>query len=357
MTIKLAPAIGPAHLRLGFFGKAGSGKTYTMAKLLSQFIAEYAPDKQLAMFDTEGGAGYIAHMVKAITGKDLLVVTAQTFSELLEFASLCRDNGYVAMLDSATHPWRSLCADYLEAKKSRVIGAGGNPHTVRLSLKDWGPIKDMWAKFADAFRYDPVHWAICGREGDNWTTVTDDEGNDELRKDGEKMKTETETGYEPSLLVQMRTHDDPRWTPNSKASVVLHEAIVRKDRFDVLTGQVGIDPDIEFFRPHIDLLLLGGQQAAPSGDATPVFEPGGGANYRTIKARRDGLLENIKDDLLLAWPGQTAADKKAKVEALRRTFGTSSWTDLTDNDKEYSLDALVDGREILAGIIAEMKKE
>ena len=89
MPIELKPAAVPAHLKLGFFGNTGTGKSWTAAKVLSQFIAEYLPGSQLAMFDTEPAAGYIAPMVKAITGKDLLAIHSRSFPDLLDFADLC----------------------------------------------------------------------------------------------------------------------------------------------------------------------------------------------------------------------------------------------------------------------------
>jgi hypothetical protein len=345
MTINLTSVQAPAFLKIGFFGDTGTGKTFTAAKVLSQFIATYAKGSQLAMFDTEPSAGYIKDMVKSITGKDLLAIHSRSFSDLLEFARLVKDRKYVALLDSATHPWRSLMKDYLDAKKSRVKAAHGNPDTARLSLKDWGPIKDVWAAFSEAYCYDPVHWCMNGREGDRWETVTDDEGNDEMKKTGVKMKTETETGYEPSLLVQMRLVNNE------------HRAFVVKDRFDVLTGQESKNnPDIEFFMPHIKLLNLGGVGMVGS-VAKPVFTQGSGPSYETLKARREGLLENIKDDIVLIVPGMAAADKAAKIKLLRDAFGTSSWTELEADDRKFPAEVLKAGRETLATLLATMKSQ
>jgi len=344
MPIKLKPPPAPAFLKMGLFGGTGTGKTYTAARVLSQFIAGFVPDSQLAMFDTEGGAGYVAPLVKAITGKDLLVITAHAFSELLEFAELVRKKRYVALLDSATHPWRSLVADYLDVKKSRVKGAGGNEEKVRLSLKDWGPIKEHWAKFSDKLRYDPVHWCICGREGDVWAEVEDEEGEKELRKTGVKMKTEIETGYEPSMLVRM-TLDKGK-----------HIATVVKDRFDRLTGCSMAEPDIEFFRPHLELLDLGGKQARPSEKAEKTFAAGSGPNWETIQARREALLEDIKDDITLAYPGRDDASKKTRIELLRDVFNTSSWTKLQKDHNQYPVETLEEGRAKLRAILSKKKE-
>lgn len=342
--VELREAITPAYLKMGLFGDTGTGKTFTAAKVLSQFIAAYLPGKQLAMYDSEGGAGYIAPMVQEITGKPLLVIVSQNFPELVEFAALVREKGYVALVDSVTHPWQSLMSEYLAAKRSRAKAAGvGRADSVSLSMQDWGPIKDMWAKFSDCVRYDPTHWCVCGRESDVWDQIEDDEGKKKLTKTGVKMKTEKGLGYEPSILVRMRLDYDK------------HIAFVVKDRFDVMTGASKSDPDIEFFLPHLDMLDLGGEVAAPNPDAAPAFEPGHGPNYATIQARRMAILETIKNDLTLHIPGMSAADKGQKIELLRKCFGTASWIMLEKEEKQFTADALAEGRQALLVRLKEMK--
>lgn len=330
--IKLQEPEIPAFLKLGFFGNTGTGKTWTAAKVLSQFIRDFEPGRQLAMFDTEPSAGYVKDMVKDISGKPLLAVHSRSFSDLVEFANVCKTEGHIAWVDSVTHPWRSLVTDYLDAKKSRIAGAGGNPDRATLSLKDWGPLKDMWAVFSSKFAWDPVHWCIAGREGDVWDEEEDEEGKAQLKKTGVKMKTETETGYEPSLLVQMRLVGNK------------HLAFVVKDRFGAMTGQLSkSDPDIDFFLPHILKLNLKGKGTVQS-ISEPVFKNIPGPNYETIKAQRAAMLENIKDDIMLLYPGQTAEEKKNRVLLLRKVFGSSSWTELEENIKKFSIEKLEEGR-------------
>lgn len=335
----LQAAKRPAFLKVGFFGNTGTGKTWTAAKMLSQFIAKYAPNSQLAMFDTEPSSGFIAPMVKEITGKDLLVEQSRSFSNLMDFTRECIKEKHVAIVDSVTHPWRQLCNDYLDAKRSRVKSASGRVETVRLSLKDWGPLKDMWNQFSELFVYSPIHFCICGREGDVWEQTVDDEGKEEMQKTGVKMKTESEFGYEPSLLVQMRLEGNN------------HVAFVPKDRFDRLTGKKSDNnPDINFFLPHISLLDLGGVPSQ-NAEGKKVFEVGSGPNWETLKAQRAAILENIKDDLLLCFPGMTADEKKAKVESLREAFGSSSWTELEEDERKFSMDFLKNGRNKLTEIL------
>ncbi|MBE3088172.1 MAG: hypothetical protein IMZ71_03535 [Chloroflexi bacterium] len=346
MSIDLKPVQIPAFLKVGFFGETGTGKTWTAAKVLSQFIAEFCPHKQLAIYDTEPAAGYIKAMVKAITGKELIAVHSRSFSDLLEFARECNAKGYVAMADSITHPWRSLCKDYLDAKKSRIKSAGGRVETAKLSLADWGPIKDMWNAFSELYCYDPVHWCLCGREGDRWEDVENAEGELELKKTGVKMKTETELGYEPSLLVRMKLMDTTK-----------HVAFVVKDRFDALTGCQSEDkPDIEFFRPHLAMLNLGGKGMVRH-PSEPVFAAGEGPNWETILARREAVLENIKDDLVLAYPGRSDAEKVEKTKLVRAAFGTSSWKELEKDTKQFPLERLQEGRQTIIVALRERKAE
>lgn len=348
--MNLIPAIAPAYFKLGLFGSTGSGKTYTAALIMAQFIKKYCPGSQLAMFDTEPAAGFVAPMVKEITGKELLAVSSRSFSDLMDFTNECIEKKYVAIADSITHPWRTLCSDFLEAKKTRVKSAGGRTETARLSLKDWGPIKEVWGQFTEKYVFSPIHFCICGREGDMWDTVTDDEGNEEMRKTGVKMKTETEFGHEPSLLIQMRLADT-----TSEKTKLGHFAFVTKDRFGPLTGTIsGNNPDINFFMPHIERLNVGGNQAVKS-EGKKVFESGSGPNWETIKAQRKAVLENIKDDLLLAFPGMTAADKTGKVNALRSAFGTSAWTEMEEDERMWPLEKLEAGREKLQTIIKGQK--
>ena len=353
MTIELKEAKPPAFLKMGFYGTAGSGKTWTAAKVLSQFVREFAPDLQLAMYDTEGGAGYIGEMVEAVSGKPLLAIAATSFSELREFVAMCPGK-YIGLVDSVTQPWRMLCEDFLEAKRSRVEGVGGNPQTTKLALADWGPIKEVWNKgFSDPFKFLPAHLCYLGRAGDQWETVKDEEGKDKLQSTGTRMKAESESAYEPSLLVEMVREPNPLYGQGKSTTQWLHQAQVVKDRANRLTGQACNDPDIEFFRPHIEF-LVGGTHSAPTDHPPATFEAGHGKNWETLKRERAAILDLIKDDLLLAWPGQTHAEKKAKVSVIRQAFGpNANWTDLEENEKAYSTDALREGLARIRVVISE----
>ena len=336
--IELSEPETPAFLKMGFFGNTATGKTFTAAKVLSQFIRDFCPDKQLCFYDTEPSAGYIKDMVYEITGKKLLAIHSRSFSDLVQFMDLCRDKGHVGLIDSITHPWRSLVEDYLSAKRSRVAGVGGNAVNTKLSLKDWGPLKEMWGVFSSKFAWGPIHVCIVGREGDVWESEEDEEGHSEMKKTGVKMKTETETGFEPSLLIQMKLINGQ------------HLAYVVKDRFNTLTGQIsGNNPDIEFFMPHIKKINLGGQGYTEN-KPEPVFKNTHGLSLETIKVQRAAILETVKDDMMLIYPGMTADDKTGRIKLLRKAFGTSSWTSLEEDFKQFPKEKLEAGLAIIKAL-------
>jgi len=206
-----------------------------------------------------------------------------------------------------------LCEDFLAAKRSRVQGAGGNAQTTKLSLPDWGPIKEVWNKgFSDPFKFLPAHLCYLGRCGDDWQTVKDEEGNDQLQSTGTKMKAESQSAYEPSLLIEMVREPNPAYGQRTSTNQWLHQARVVKDRTDRMPGKSCNDPDIEFFLPHIEF-LIGGTHAAPTLNPPPTFEAGTGKNWDTIRRERQSILEEIKDDLVSAFPGQSAAEKKSNA--------------------------------------------
>jgi len=342
MAIQPMAAIRPAHLKLGLYGDTGSGKTFTAAKMLTGFIRQHCPKKRLAMFDTEPSAGYVADMIREAIGTDLIVVQSRSYPDLMEFCDFVKKEGHVAWLDSATHPWESLKSDYLDAKKSRVKGAGGNPDTTKMTMADWQVVLPLWGRFTERFCYDPIHWCICGRETVATTTELDEDNTERLKVTGDRMKTQKDTGYEPSLLLQMMLDHDR------------HVAIVKKDRFDsyrVLTRSEA-NPGYEFIAPHVGLLDIGGKGVTRPED-NPAFTKGSGPNWETIQARRAAVLEDIKDDLVLAYPGQTADSKRAKINLLRGVFNTSSWSSLEKDHAKYPLDVLEEGRANLRTLITE----
>jgi hypothetical protein len=358
--MELTEAEAPTHIKWGTMGKAGSGKTYTVTRVMSQFVQRFLPGAQLAMFDSEGGAGHVRNMVREITGKALLAPKVNgAFTELVDFYGEAHKRGCVIIIDSITHPWEHLLEDRLNLRRRKIELAHGDPGRARLTVADIGAVKEMWRVFSRHFVYDGCHIALLGREGIQWGTVTEDDGTEHEGQVGIKMKTETDTAHEPHLLVQMRAEQQD---PTGRQSVkIVHKAVVWKDRGDDpttnLTGKVGEDPDIEFFMPYIRRLNLGGVLTQPNENPRPAFEVGnGGPSWETIKAQREAVLEEIKNDLIVNVPGRTDEAQKSKILLLRQAFdGVSSWAALENDDHGWPIAILKEGRQKLLTLLEERR--
>jgi hypothetical protein len=145
------------------------------------------------------------------------------------------------------------------------------------------------------------------------------------------MKAETDMGYEPSLLIEM---EKVKQNSGKVGQTWINRAWVLKDRFNKINGKFFDNPKFEDFLPHINLLNIGGKHIGvlKDRDSKELFEgPGSRSNW--LK-RREIALENIQTEMLKRWPGQTTAEKRAKISCLEKAFGTASWTAIQDKAPE-----------------------
>src|SRR5262249_59364853 len=93
------------------------------------------------------------------------------------------------------------------------------------------------------------------------------------------------------------------------------------------------DPMFTSFLPHVQLLTPGAHAAVDTAVKTDtgVDEEGSDAWARERKTRVI-LAEEIQGELVAAYPGQTAAEKKAKADLISALFGTRSWTAVENLD-------------------------
>lgn len=304
-----------AFLKMGLFGLAGTGKTYT-AGMMARGVVETmrakgldGADRPVFMFDTETGSDWIAKEFED-AGIELRVASTRAFSDLLDSAQWLQDESSVVIIDSISHFWAEFTEAYAR-QKNRTQG---------LQFQDWAYLKREWARFTSWFVNAPVHTIICGRQAYEYNQETNDRGKKEMVRGNAKMKAEGELGYEPSLLVQMERE--------TAEGITRRIATVLKDRSRVLDGvelceiETG-GPTFESFRPHLDGLNLGGAHAGFDERRTsddiiePDDHPG---NDRSV------LLDEIKGALQVMAPSQSAADKRTRLDLLRETFGCRGWS-------------------------------
>ena len=316
----------PGYLKAGLQGMQGAGKTFTAALLAIGTRKYFDLKGPIAMFDTESGSSYIRKMIQEETDQDLVGVRSRALSQLIQVGKECVSEGVsVLIADSMTHVWREVCAAYLakvnEGRKKRHL-----PRRFSLEFQDWGPIKEKFAEWTDFYINSPLHIIICGRLGFEWDWhVNEETDKRELIKSGTKMKTETELGYEPSLLIEM--FQDRPSGKNGFDSKILHKGIVLKDRFHRMDGKALTNPKFEDFLPHIEQLAPGSNPSVDiesktdfDGDLT------GDMDYAASKKRKTILCEEIEGALTEVFPTQSNDHKNAKRKIIQLVFETHSWT-------------------------------
>ena len=313
-----------AYLKLGIYGEAGSGKTFTSTRVAIGLASFIKSKKAVGFADTETGSDFVAPAFKT-AGLGLIVAKTRAFADLLGIIDEAIGVCDILIIDSVTHFWNELIDAYLKKNEKK-----------RLTLRDWQPLKQTWREFTDRFVNSKIHIIVCGRSADKWEEVEDPEdGSKELRKTGTKMRVETEMGYEPSLLVEMESVQ----LSARIGGVYVHRAYIKKDRFDVIDGQVFDNPGFETFLPHIQLLNLGGEHKALETDRSSqgMFERGDTGEQRRIS--KEILLEKIGNEIKLLYPGQNEVDKTARINLLQEAFESNSWTEISTRHPMDRLEA------------------
>jgi hypothetical protein len=308
-----------AYLKAGLLGFAGSGKTYTATELAIG-IALLINEKKLKeagrpiyFLDTETGSDYVTPKIRA-AGLEIFTAKTRAFVDLIAAVDECEKEGSVLIIDSITHFWREFVESYQRRKEVNY-----------LDFQDWNFLKGSqgWGKFSDRYVNSSVHIIMCGRAGYEYETETNAKGKKEQIKSGIKMKAETETGFEPSLLVLMERETD------LKTNKVNRTAYVLKERFDVIDGKEFRNPTFDNFRPHIDLLNLGGAQLGVDNNrnSDAMFShDGDDTKWKYEQRQKEIALEEIKEEINKhVGYGQDQETKKNKAELLEKIAGTRAW--------------------------------
>lgn len=336
------------YFKAAIEGFAGSGKTYTAAKLAIGLHQKIQSQKPVVFFDTERAAGFLKPLF-AEAGIQLLVRESKSFADLKETMKRLREGfADILIIDSISHIWEG----YTEAYKNKPTQYGKAPKT-RLEFQDWGIIKPLWKReFSDPFVQDPYHIIMCGRAGFEYENERNEEtGKREIFKSGIKMKVEGETAYEPDILILMERLQE---MDGSSIKRVIRQATIIKDRSTKLDGKVFENPTFEHFEPAINVILANPTKvdAAPELDTSTMFRTE--EDKYEYRRKISIILENIEGELLRAWPSTSAAEKQAKLDALEKAFSTRSWTQISE---ATSLETLEKGFEVIKQLVTEAIQE
>lgn len=250
-----------ASLKIGVYGQAGTGKTFT-SLLLAEGLANHT-GKRIAYVDTERGTDFYAKRVveRRVHPEafDFDAEYSRSIADVTASVRALKPSEYgVIVLDSITHLWEAAVNAY-----SGRTGRGG-----QIPFHAWGKIKKPYKDLMQYLLNSPMHVIICGRQGVVYET---DQDTDEVKAVGFKMRAEGETPYEPHILFRM----DPERHRDGSTTVRIY---AEKDRTGVLAGQTitlytpdgKTPPTATFDRLARPLLgLLGDTQAkVETGDET-----------------------------------------------------------------------------------------
>lgn len=234
---------------MGFYGAAGSGKTFT-ALLCAEGLAAITK-KRIAFVDTERGTDFYCKDVpdRKVHSKafDFDALYSKAITEVLaSIKALDPDQYGIIVVDSITHIW--------EAAKMAYTGRETSAGTIPFHA--WAKIKKPYKELINFLLSTPMHVIICGRQGNDFA---EDEETGELKNVGTKMKAEGETPYEPHILIHMIA------VKNQKSGDATITAFAEKDRTGVLAGRTIANPTFDNLIKPI-LPLLGGTQAKIEAD-------------------------------------------------------------------------------------------
>lgn len=302
-----------AYLKMGIFGDTGSGKTWT-ASLVALGLHKYLKTKRpVAFFDTETGSSFVKPSFDK-AGVELLAFQGNSLVDLNAIIKEAEKACSLLIIDSISHVWEEYTDSYLKKSKQGFI-----------ELWDWKPIKSKWRdQFTTPFVNSNLHIIMCGRESGIYQEVEVEKGGKVRTQSvrvGDKMKAESEVGYEPSLLCQMEK------VFLKEGGNYVRRCNVIKERFNVIDSKYFDNPIFEDFLPHVELLNLGGEHgvADPSRNSQDLFdEPNNTWDERRRKV--EITLEKIKAEFVKAdLDGTAAATKKARIALLEEIFGTTAW--------------------------------
>lgn len=323
-----------SRIKAGLFGKQGTGKTTTALLIGIALSKTFHGSAPIFMHDTEAGSDFLVEIAE-MEGVKLIVRKSRSFRDMTSgLQQAAREGACVYIEDSITTDWNELMESFKRDKKISKI-----------ELYHWGQIKPRWNdEWVVPMLNAPLHVLTCGREGDQWEDMAQEDGSSKAAKVGVKMKAEGEFGYEPFLLLWMES--EQKLIGRRRGGQFVHRGTVLKDKSRRIQGLTFEWPDInnykkgdwkkvfEKVKPHVDFFKIAERQeqqhAALSPDGRDViFTDNGNSDYFKRKQEITIALEEIEGTLVAIWPGQDAKSKKFKGMAVYTLFGTRSWEKVT----------------------------
>lgn len=307
-------------IKASFGGFAGSGKTRTGAEFVIGCYQKMKLTKPLLFIDNEKGSRFLIPKFKAAGIETLIKQTDQLADILTAFELLNAGEIDFIFIDSLSKVWYQFINQYKEKNRKTFM-----------TLQDWGKILPDWQdKFSTRFVELNGNCVFTGRGGNTYEMEENEETHKkEFVKSGVKMKLAGETPYEPDLNIWMTMIQELE----DGKPVVYREAMIMKDRSDIIDGQTFKNPTFKDFEPVIDYILsveLGEVAGKSSTENLAAAE-----TYSDRKDRREIIIEKIGNEFIKAGFGTSNEHKQMKVLISEKIFGTGSFKEFEKLHVEY----------------------
>lgn len=323
-------------LKMALEGFAGDGKTFTATQIAIGVHKLIASSKPIALFDTEKAFKALKPSFDAAGIEAVVNDENRTLASLGAAIRWCEEgNADILIIDSITHVWEEFMKAYLNRpdKNGKVI------YRNRLEFQDWGVIKPKWKEeFSNPFVQANCHIIFTGRAGYEYTDEKNEDGKREIYKSGIKMKAETETAFEPDILVLMQKQQD-LISENKK---VWREGMIVKDRTNQIDGKTFKNPTFEDFYPAIKILLDGTLRELHGVEIPDTFHEFEN-KFSEIGKEREILIAEIEGCFELMGLGTSKEDRQVKAWTLSQIYNVNSTEMLT----KRSNGAIRDGLKVL----------
>jgi hypothetical protein len=298
-------------LKLALEGFAGDGKTFTAAKIAIGLHQMIGSKKPIAIFDTEKASKALNGLFKAANIEAVVADEHRSLKALSEAMRWCEEgNADILLVDSITHVWEEFLNAYSQQTR----------HT-RLEFQDWAVIKPRWKQeFSTPFVNAKIHIIFTGRAGYEYSQeVNERTGKKEIQKTGIKMKAETETAFEPDILVLM----EKQMKLMGETKSVTRQATIIKDRTDMIDGKTFTDPSFQDFYPAIAVLLDGISVDSTSARIEDKFDDPDQKQGEN-RHKRERIISEIEGNFKLVGWGTGAKDQQFKAATLRKVWNVVS---------------------------------
>jgi hypothetical protein len=251
-----------AFAKVGIYGNAGSGKTYTAA-LIAIGLHQHAKARSRSGCSTPSPRRATSSRSSRRPGIPFLVYDE---SARAQGPHGLHGRGRARVLRrhrGLRHARMARHAGVVHREDQRGARAQKQEADLQARVPPLGPDQGAWAKFTDRYLSSKLHVIVCGRAGSIYEYQTNEEtGKKELITTGTRMATEKEMGYEPSLLIEMvagargRQDDQPRRRHQGSH----RHAERRRDRLPRTSTKL---------KSHFAFLNLGGEHYESMERATP----------------------------------------------------------------------------------------